>query len=70
MKYTSPHLQALEEIEQAGIPGLLEMLREEGIDGVRYALWNASGCHFNYGNYLLDAVSYNTYTRRNDCRTA
>ena len=43
MKNTPPHLQALEELERAGIPGLLEVLREEGIDGVRYALWNAFG---------------------------
>jgi hypothetical protein len=32
MKDTPPYLQALEEIEQAGIPGLLEVLREEGTD--------------------------------------
>jgi hypothetical protein len=31
MKDTPPHLQALEEIEEAGIPGLLEVLREEGL---------------------------------------
>lgn len=45
MRPTPPHLQALEKIEEAGIPGLLEVLSEEGIDGVRYALWNASGGH-------------------------
>ena len=33
------HLEALEEIEKDGIPGLPEVLREEGIDGVRYALY-------------------------------
>ena len=48
MKDTPPHLQALEEVKRAGIPGLLEVLREEGIDGVRYALWNASGWHRDY----------------------
>ena len=48
MMDTPPHLQALEEVEQAGIPGLLEVLREEGIDGVRYALWNVSGWHRDY----------------------
>ena len=48
MKGTPPHLQALEEVERAGIPGLLEVLREEGIDGVRYALWNVSGWHRDY----------------------
>ena len=31
-----------------GIPGLLEVLREEGIDGVRFALWNVSGWHRAY----------------------
>ena len=36
MKDTPPHLQALEEVERQGIPGLLEVLREEGVDGVRY----------------------------------
>jgi hypothetical protein len=48
MKDTPPHLQALEEVEEAGIPGLLEVLREEGIDGVRYALWNTTGWHRDY----------------------
>jgi hypothetical protein len=28
-----------------GIPGLLEVLREDGIDGVRYALWDATAWH-------------------------
>ena len=48
MSFTPPHLQALEEVERAGIPDLLEMLREEGIDGVRYALWDATGWHRDY----------------------
>ena len=48
MTDTPPHLQALEEVKRAGIPGLLEVLREEGIDGVRYALWNVSGWHRDY----------------------
>ena len=48
MKDTPPHLQTLEEMESQGIPGLLEVLREEGIDGVRYALWNVSGWHSDY----------------------
>jgi hypothetical protein len=43
-----PHLKALEEIERKGIPGLVEVLREEGIDGVRYALWDATGWHRDY----------------------
>jgi hypothetical protein len=48
MKDTPPHLQALEEIEKTGIPGLLEVLREVGLDGVRYALWDATGWHRDY----------------------
>jgi hypothetical protein len=48
MKPTPPHLRALEEIERKGIPGLIEVLREEGIDAVRYVLWDATGCHRDY----------------------
>jgi hypothetical protein len=48
MSPTPPHLQDLEEIERAGIPGLVEVLREEGIDGVRYALWDATGWHRDF----------------------
>ncbi len=48
MKDTPPHLRALEEVEEAGIPGLLEVLREEGTAGVRYALWTVSGWHRDY----------------------
>ena len=48
MKDTPPHLRTLEEVEEAGIPGLLEVLREEGLDGVRYALWDATGWHSDY----------------------
>ncbi len=42
------HLKALEEIEKAGIPSLAMVLREEGIDGVRYALWSTTGWHCDY----------------------
>ena len=48
MKDMPPHLQTLEEVERSAIPGLLEVLREEGIDGVSYVLWNASGWHRDY----------------------
>lgn len=48
MSTTPPHLKILEEIEREGISGLLEVLREEGIDGVRYALWDATGWHRDY----------------------
>jgi hypothetical protein len=39
------HLETLGEIEKEGLPGLVEVLREEGIDAVRYALWDATGWH-------------------------
>ena len=48
MKDTPPHLKALEEIEKTGIPGLVEVLREEGIEAVRYILWEATGWHRDY----------------------
>jgi hypothetical protein len=35
----------LGEIEKEGLPGLVEVLREEGIDAVRYAFWDATGWH-------------------------
>jgi hypothetical protein len=35
MGNTSPHLQALEEIEKEGISGFVEVLREEGLDPMR-----------------------------------
>ena len=47
--YTSPHLKTLEEIEGEGIPDLIEVLRMEHLDTVRYGLWNASGWHRDYG---------------------
>ncbi len=48
MNPTPPHLKALEEIEREGVPGLVEVLRESGIDAVRYALWDATGWHRDY----------------------
>jgi hypothetical protein len=48
MSETPSHLKALEAIECSGIPGLIEVLREEGLDGVRYALWDATGWHRDY----------------------
>ena len=43
MTVTPLQLQALEEIEREGLPGLVEVLREEGLDAVRYVLWDATG---------------------------
>jgi hypothetical protein len=43
------HLKALEEIEREGIPGLVEVLREEGTDAIRHILWDATSWHKDYG---------------------
>jgi hypothetical protein len=41
-------LRMLEEIERECIPGLVEVLREEGLEAVRYALWEMTGWHRDY----------------------
>jgi hypothetical protein len=43
MNSTPQHLKPLEEIEREGIPGLIEVLRKEGLDDVRYVIWDATG---------------------------
>ena len=43
MKDTPSHLKTLEEIEREGIPGLVEVLHKEGLEAVRYVLWDATG---------------------------
>ena len=43
MRDTPPHLKPLEEIEREGLPDLVEVLREEGLDAVRHVLWQAAG---------------------------
>ncbi len=48
MSDAKPHLKTLEEIERDCIPGLVEVLREEGLDGARYALWDMMGWHRDY----------------------
>jgi hypothetical protein len=40
MKPAPSHLKAME--KKISISGLVEVLREEGIDAVRYALWDAT----------------------------
>lgn len=40
MSGAKPHLKILEEIERTCMPGLVEVLRTEGVEGVRYALWD------------------------------
>lgn len=38
-----PPLRTLEEIERDCVPGLVEVLHPEGIEGVRYAIWDMTG---------------------------
>ena len=42
------HLKTLQEIEKTCVPGLVEVLRTEGIEGVRYALFDMTGWHRDY----------------------
>ncbi len=46
------YLEALEEIERDGLPGLVEVLRQEGLDAVRLVLWDATGWDQDYGFVL------------------
>ena len=48
----SEQLEALEEIEREGLPGLTEVLRLEGLEAVRHLLWEATGWHRHYALVL------------------
>ena len=48
MSDAKPHLRTLEEIERTCVPGLVEVMRTEGTDGVRYALWDMTAWHRDY----------------------
>ncbi len=48
MGQTPPHLKTLEEIERDCIPGLVQVLREESPEAVRYFLWDMTGWHRDY----------------------
>ncbi len=52
MGETPQHLKTLEEIEHDCIPGLVQVLREEGLEAVRYFLWDLTGWHHNYDPVL------------------
>ena len=51
MSEPRPHPKTLQEIEREFVPGLVEVLRTGGIDGVRYALWEMTGRHRDYDPY-------------------
>ena len=46
------HLEALEEVERDGLPGLVEVLRQEGLEAVRHVLWDLAGWHKDYAYSL------------------
>ena len=48
MRSTAQHLRVLEEIERGGVSVLVEVLREEGVEAVRYVLWDTTGWHRDY----------------------
>jgi len=48
MSNARSHLKSLEEIERDCIPGLVEVLREEGVESARYAMWDMTGWHRDY----------------------
>lgn len=48
MGQSRPHLKSLEEVEHHCVPGLVEVLRIEGIEGVRLALWEMTHWHERY----------------------
>ena len=52
MRETPRHLKTLEDIERGCIPGLVNVLREEGLEAVRYFLWDLTGWHRNHDPVL------------------
>ena len=48
MRGTPPHLKTREEPKKTGVPALVEVLREEGLDVVRYVLWDSTGWDKDY----------------------
>jgi len=41
-------LKTLDDIEKTSIPGLVEVLREEGVDAVKHVLWEMTSLHRDY----------------------
>jgi len=52
MSDPKPNLETLEEIERECLPSLVQVLREEGLEAVRYFLWDLMGWHHNYDPVL------------------
>jgi hypothetical protein len=53
MKKPPWHLRMLEEIERECVPGLVEMLRKEGLAAVRHALWDMTGWRRHHSPHAL-----------------
>ena len=53
MKDTPPHLKELEEIERECISGLVEALRQKGLEAVRRTLRDMTGWHEDYDDPRL-----------------
>jgi hypothetical protein len=49
---TPEHLKVLEEIERDSLPGLMEVLRKEGLEEVRFVLWDLAGWQKDYALVL------------------
>jgi len=47
-KDTAQHPRTLEEVERDCLPGLVDVLREEGLEAVRCFLWDMTGWHGDY----------------------
>ena len=43
--HTPEHFEVLEEIQRNELPGFVKMLFEEGLEEVRFVLWNLAGWH-------------------------
>ncbi len=63
MSDAKPHLDVLEEVEWTSIPGLVEVLREEGLVAARYVLWEATGLHRDYSPPALRSQPTQEQTR-------
>lgn len=48
-----PHLEDLAHIERGCLPGLVEFLRTERVEGVCYALWDMTHWHRGYDSLSL-----------------
>ncbi len=53
MEYIPQHLVVIEEIEKNHTPGLREILIEDGLEAVKFAMWADTGWHETHDPYVL-----------------